>query len=141
MYLASRTACAVLVVCLLSSLSAIAAEHTKDSLKDVQSNVEKKKAVLVDVRENKEWTAGHIEGAVPLPLSELKRGTDREMLAARLPTTTILYTHCEVGKRSVTAANILKEYGYDVRPLKAGYKDLLQAGFKKAKMDVASPRE
>jgi phage shock protein E len=44
----------------------------------------------------------------------------------------ILYTHCVVGKRSVMAAQILRKYGYDVRPLKAGYRELLEAGFKKA---------
>ena len=114
-------------------VSAFAAEHTKDSLKVVKENVEAKKAVLVDVREKSERDKGHIEGAVFLPLSELQAGVQPKLLAEKLPKGKIVYTHCVVGKRSVTGGNILEKQGYDVRPLKAGYEELLQAGFKKAK--------
>lgn len=114
-------------------VSVFAAEHTKDSLKVVKENVEAKKAVLVDVREKSEWDKGHVEGAVFLPLSELQAGVEPKSLAEKLPKGKIVYTHCVVGKRSVTGGNILEKQGYDVRPLKAGYEELLQAGFKKAK--------
>jgi phage shock protein E len=120
------------VMCLVASLSQ-AAEHTKDSLKVVKENVDSKKAVLVDVREKSEWNEGHIQGAVFLPLSELNAKIDDKQLAKRLPKDKILYTHCVVGKRSLTAANILERHGYELRPLKAGYKELLEAGFEKAK--------
>lgn len=123
----------VVLAALSLVLSAIAAEHTKDSLKVVKENVDAKKAVLVDVREKSEWEKGHIEGAVFLPLSELQAGVDPKSLAEKLPKGKIVYTHCIVGKRSVTGGNILEKQGYDVRPLKAGYEELLQAGFKKAK--------
>jgi rhodanese-related sulfurtransferase len=110
----------------------MAAEHTKDSLEQVKSNIEKKKAVLVDVREKREWDAGHVEGAVFLPLSALKKGVNADELAKRLPKDKTLYTHCVVGKRSLTAGDVLAKHGYDVRPLKAGYRELIRAGFKKA---------
>ncbi len=110
-----------------------AAEPTNDSLTQVKRNVAEGKAVLVDVREKAEWNKGCIEGAVCLPLSELQRGVDAARLQKQLPAGTIIYTHCVVGKRAVTAANILEKYGYEVRPLKPGYKDLLQAGFPNAK--------
>ena len=113
-------------------VSAFAAEHTKDSLKVVKENVDAKKAVLIDVREKSEWDKGHVEGAVFLPLSELQAGVEPKSLAEKLPKGKIIYTHCVVGKRSLTAGNILEKQGYDVRPLKAGYEELLQAGFKKA---------
>lgn len=109
-----------------------AAEQSKDPLPTVKKNVEDMKAVLVDVREQSEWDAGHIDGAVFLPLSELKNGVDKDKLAGKLPKDKIVYTHCVVGKRCLTAANILEKLGYDVRPLKPGYKQLLDAGFKKA---------
>jgi phage shock protein E len=108
------------------------AELTKDSLKTVLKNVTDEKAVLVDVREKSEWDRGHIEGAVFLPLSALKRGADAKQLAKLLPKDKILYTHCVVGKRAVTAGDILERFKYEVRPLKPGYKELLKAGFKKA---------
>jgi len=121
----------VAAVMLFASLST-AAELTKDSLETVKKTIADKQAVLVDVREKSEWDKGHIEGAVFLPLSELQRNPDAEQLAKKLTKGKIIYTHCVVGKRSVTAGNILEKHGYDVRPLKAGYEELTQAGFKKA---------
>jgi hypothetical protein len=35
--------------------------------------------------------------------------------------------------RSLKAGKIIAEYGYDIRPLKPGYKELLEAGFKNEK--------
>jgi rhodanese-related sulfurtransferase len=105
---------------------------SKDSLKTVLKNVTVEKAVLVDVREKKEWDAGHVEGAVFLPLSALKKGVDAETLAKLLPKDKILYLHCVVGKRAVSAGNELEEFDYAVRPIKPGYVELIEAGFKKA---------
>lgn len=124
----------LVVVCVSAMVvSAHAAEHTKDSLQTAKKNVDDKKAVLVDVREKSEWDDGHIEGAVFLPLSEIRNGIDAASLEKKLPKDQIIYTHCAAGKRSLTGADILVKHGYDVRPLKPGYKDLLGAGFEKAK--------
>lgn len=115
----------------LATLS-FAAEHSKDSLPMVKENIEKGKAVLIDVREKPEWDEGHIEGAIFLPLSSVQKGLSKEDLA-RLPKDKILYVHCVVGKRALTAGNAIEEVGYSVRPLKPGYKELLAAGLPKAK--------
>jgi rhodanese-related sulfurtransferase len=111
---------------------AVAANPTQDSLATVQSNVAAGKAVLVDVREKTEWDQGHLEGSVLLPLSSLKNGVDGARLERVLPKDKIVYTFCVVGKRAVTGGTIVEKFGYDVRPLKPGYNDLLKAGFKKA---------
>jgi phage shock protein E len=108
------------------------AELSKDSLETVHKNVSEEKAVLVDVREKKEWDAGHVEGAIFLPLSSLKKGVDAEKLAKVLPKDKILYIHCVVGKRAVTAGDIIEEFEYKVRPIKPGYVELIEAGFQKA---------
>lgn len=110
-----------------------AADLTKDSLAEVKQNVEDKKAVLVDVREKKEWSDGHVEGAISLPLSSIQNGVTNDQLK-RLPKDKILYVHCVLGKRAVTAGNILEQHGYQVRPLKPGYKEMISAGFPKAEM-------
>ena len=109
-----------------------AAELTNDPLPTVQENVATHKAVIVDVREPGEWKDGHIEGAVSLPLSSLKQGVDAKTLEQQLPKDKIVYTHCVMGVRALTAAKILEKLGYNVRPLKAGYKELVTAGFQKA---------
>ena len=123
---------AVITTLALVPLATRAAELTKDSLKKVRKNVTEEKAVLVDVREKSEWDKGHIEGAIFLPLSSLKKRADADTLTKLLPEDKVLYIHCVVGKRAVTAGNILERLEYDVRPLKPGYKELLKAGFKKA---------
>jgi rhodanese-related sulfurtransferase len=116
-------------------------QHTKDSLELVRQNVEKGKAVLVDVRSEQEWNQGHIEGSVFVPVTSLRKGGDPKLLAKKLPKKKILYTFCVVGMRSKTAAFALQKHGYTVRALKPGYEDLLKAGFQKAKPQVATTRD
>ena len=116
---------------------AAAAEHTEDSLEKVKQNLKEKKAVLVDVREEKEWKAGHLESARLLPLSRIARDPDPTEVAKKLPKDRIIYLHCKAGGRCLIAADLLKDAGYDLRPLKAGYEDLLKAGFEKAKDEKA----
>ena len=108
-------------------------EHTTDSLETIKKNVSGKKAFLLDVREEAEWKEGHLEKAIFLPLSQLRKGMTEKELSAKINKKKIVYTHCRSGYRSVVAANLLKKKGYDVRALKAGYVDLLKAGFEKAK--------
>src|SRR5215468_7824206 len=109
-----------------------AAELSNDPLSSVQENVATHKAVLVDVREPGEWKEGHVEGAILLPLSSLKNGGDISAVEHQLPKDKIVYTHCVMGVRALKAAKILERLGYNVRPLKAGYQDLVKAGFEKA---------
>lgn len=110
-----------------------AAWAAEPSLAEVRRSVQAGKAVLVDVREEAEWDNGHIAGAIHLPVGELSDGSDPQSRQTKLPKGKILYTHCVSGKRSAAAAEILGKLGYEVRSLKPGYKELLEAGFEKAK--------
>ena len=106
-------------------------EHTKDTLEEVKKRVEDKKAVLVDVRELVEWTKGHVAGAVHLPWRAMQEKPDDPKIKEKLEKGMIVYTYCEVGYRSLKAGAILNKMGYEIRPLKPGYQDLIKAGFKK----------
>jgi rhodanese-related sulfurtransferase len=110
--------------------------HTADSLELIRERLVKNEAVLIDVREQREWDAGHLADATLVPLSVLAgKGPTPELAAelqSKLPKGKTVYCHCRSGGRVLRAAPILKELGYDIRPLKAGYEDLLQAGFPKA---------
>lgn len=124
------------VLLLLTGVPALAAEHTKDALPTVKQKIDRKQAVLIDVREKREWDSGHIDGAILLPLSRLQGRSPDEMkkiLEENVPKGRVIYTHCKVGVRALTAGNLMQNLGYDVRPLKPGYEDLLNAGFPKAK--------
>ena len=110
---------------------------TQDPLDQVKAEMGKKEAIIVDVREQKEWDEGHLEGALLLPLSWLREASKddafAERLADKVPAKKILYVHCRSGARARTAAGMLKKQGYDARPLKSGFEDLVQAGFTRAK--------
>ena len=115
--------------------SARAADHTKDTPEEVKKAIADGKAVLLDVREKSEWDDGHLKDAKLLPLSTLKAGAKAEDVAKVAPKDKIVYCHCGSGVRCLKAADELKKLGYDVRPLKPGYKELLKAGF-----DPAEPK-
>ncbi|MFM8251301.1 MAG: rhodanese-like domain-containing protein [Planctomycetota bacterium] len=108
-----------------------AQEHTKDSLATVKENLDKKKAVLWDVREANEWSAGHLKAASSKPLSQLSDEQSLAALIKDLKKDQIIYCHCKAGRRAITAAEILRKQGFDVRPLKQGYDQLLEAGFER----------
>ncbi|AMV34899.1 hypothetical protein VN12_22420 [Pirellula sp. SH-Sr6A] len=111
-------------------------KHTTDSLEQVKERIEKKKAVLVDVRELVEWNNGHIAGAVHLPWRGMQEKPDAKKYRELIPEGTIAYTYCEVGYRSLKAGAMLEKFGIEVRPLKPGYKELVAAGFKSDKYDL-----
>ena len=128
----NRMGVAAVMTWLLSAFAG-AADHTTDSLDTVKMNVTAGKAVLVDVRESGEWDDGHLKSAKHMALSKLKSGSPAEAIKKVAPAGSIVYLHCASGFRCVAAAKLLKNQGYDVRPLKDGYDSLLKAGFEKAK--------
>jgi NADPH-dependent 2,4-dienoyl-CoA reductase/sulfur reductase-like enzyme/rhodanese-related sulfurtransferase len=72
-------------------------------------------ALLVDVREPHEFAADHIEGALNLPLSQLRRRFEE------LPRDREIWLYCEVGQRSYYALRFLEQKGFNVRSLLGGY--------------------
>lgn len=71
---------------------------------------------IVDVRTEKEWEAGHLEGSINLPLSQLRKRL------AEVPTTGQVVIHCQGGYRSSIAASLLAEQGHEnVLDLVGGY--------------------
>ncbi len=63
--------------------------------------------LLVDVRDEWEWEAGHVEGSVHLPLSALGDGSH-----VSLPRDQPLAVACATGPRSALAASVLRRRGY-----------------------------
>ncbi|KNX38918.1 rhodanese-like domain-containing protein [Luteipulveratus halotolerans] len=79
-------------------------------------------AVLLDVREQDEWDAGHAPGAVHIPLSEVPSRLDE------LPDAEPLPVICRSGGRSGRAVQWLSAQGYDVVNVDGGMKAWDQAG-------------
>jgi len=71
--------------------------------------------VIVDVREPYEWSAGHIEGSIHIPLAQLPARMNE------IPRDRELVMLCRVGGRSAAAQQFLMRAGYErVRNLVGG---------------------
>ena len=81
-------------------------------------------AILVDVREDAEWQAGHAAEAIHLGKGILER--DIEKTIPDLNREIILY--CGGGYRSILSAEVAQRMGYrNVSSLMGGYKGMVQA--------------
>ena len=79
-------------------------------------------SVIVDVRETVEWRAGHISGAIHIPMAELPNRLDE------LAAFGTLYVICRSGHRSEHATTWLRENGRDARNIAGGMFDWVAAG-------------
>ena len=83
-------------------------------------------AILMDVREDKEWVTSHAAGAVHLGKGILER--DIELVVQNKGAEMIMY--CGGGFRSVLTAEVAQRMGYtNVHSLIGGYKSLVNAGW------------
>jgi rhodanese-related sulfurtransferase len=81
--------------------------------------------ILVDTREDSEWAAGHVAGAVHMSKGVIER--DIETNFPDKATSLVLY--CGGGFRSALAADNLQKMGYgNVISLDGGWKALKESG-------------
>lgn len=71
-------------------------------------------AVMIDVREQDEWDAGHAPGAIHLPLSTLPARV------GEVPRDGQVDIMCKAGGRSARAVMFLREQGVDARNVDGG---------------------
>ena len=86
-----------------ASYQQITAEEAKSMME------EQPDAVVLDVREQDEYDAGHIPGAVLLPAGTI----NEETAASAIPEKdTVVLVYCRSGNRSKTASQALADLGY-----------------------------
>src|SRR4051794_8063191 len=94
-------------------------EEYRNMLEDGESHT------LVDTREESEWNAGHVAGAVHLSKGVIER--DIETKVPDKSTKLVLY--CGGGFRSALVADNLKKMGYtNAISLDGGWRDLKESG-------------
>jgi rhodanese-related sulfurtransferase len=76
--------------------------------REVQALIARGEVTLVDVREDNEWRAGHIAGAIHVPLSRFVAE------AGRIPTGKRVILYCLSGGRSGRALQLCAEHGLPI---------------------------
>ena len=66
-------------------------------------------SVLIDVRTEAEWNAGHLEGAILIPHDRIAQDIARNVKDKK----TKIYLYCRSGRRTALAADELKRAGYE----------------------------
>ena len=100
-------------------------EFKRVSLDDLRARLQKGTAVLLDVRPDAEYAAGHLPGAISIPLEELERRLNE------LPRRRTIVAYCR-GPYCVLAdeaAGKLKNQGFRVARLEQGVHEWQQAGY------------
>ena len=80
------------------------------------AELQQKGVMLLDVRTEREVEKNPIEGAVNIPLDELRDRLDE------IPQDTLVAASCHVGLRSYVATRIIRQHGKNVRNISGGYK-------------------
>jgi len=73
--------------------------------------------LVLDVRNEKEWNAGHLEGSLNIPLNHLRERV------GEIDLNRMVVVHCEGGYRSAIASSILANLGRsNIMDMVGGYK-------------------
>ena len=118
---------------LLNVISMMAAqEKTFDEVEasDMERLV-KENQMLLDVREDYDFNAGHVKGAINMPLREIIANKDK------LPKDKDIFVYCRSAHRSADAVNFMKSLGFEkVHNVKGGFIDISFNEFHKDKGEL-----
>lgn len=91
-------------------------EHPQRDIVEVLSLPQDARPLIVDVRTAEEYAAGHLPGAINIPVDELRSRMDE------LPSDRQIAAYCQVGQRGYLATRILLQAGRQATNLGGGYK-------------------
>lgn len=93
------------------------------SIRELKSAIDAGSAHVLDVREAFEYAAGHVPGAINLPMHLIPLRADE------IPSGMEVYVICESGNRSWQVAAFLHQRGIDVTNVEGGTGAWRNAGF------------
>ena len=83
--------------------------YTQISQEEAKSMMDTQDVIILDVREQDEYDAGHIVDAILLPVGTIDESTAGEVIPAK---DSVVLVYCRSGNRSKTASEALAELGY-----------------------------
>lgn len=103
------TALGLVLLAGCSAVPAGEAAYRQISQGEAKQKMDEETVLVLDVREQSEYDAGHIPDAVLLPVNDIDEETAADVIPEK-DTTVLVY--CRSGSRSKTAAGKLAELGY-----------------------------
>lgn len=102
----------------------------RDSLEPVSrdelmTRIRKRSVIVIDVRPAEEFAAGHVPGAISMPVADLKRRLKEFPKGREI----VAYCRGPYCVFSYDAIDVLRPKGFDVRRLDGGFLEWLAAGF------------
>jgi peroxiredoxin family protein/rhodanese-related sulfurtransferase/TusA-related sulfurtransferase len=97
---------------------------------DQIDKIDRDKATIIDVRLPEELTLGMIDGAINIPLQEIRRQVNE------IPKDRPVLLYCQTGQRSYFASRALRQLGFDAYNLTGGYKTYSHAVGRQSNFDV-----
>ena len=85
-------------------------------IEDIESLKKDKNNLFIDVRSEDEYQSGHIDGAINIPLDELRNHLNE------INKNKTLCINCKSALRSYIACRILSQYGFKCKHLSGGYR-------------------
>nr|WP_269144161.1 CoA-disulfide reductase [Clostridium guangxiense] len=85
---------------------------------------DKENSIIVDVRTELEFSNGHVDGAVNIPVDDLRQRLNE------LDKRKEVIVYCQVGLRGYVAGRILMQNGFKVKNVTGGYKSISALNFK-----------
>ena len=94
----------------------------KRNIKEIEySEINKNEYIIIDVRSKREFKESHLNGAINIPLPEIKRNIEKFVRDKQKK----IVVCCEYGVRSKQAAEIIENLGYvQVYNLKGGLENI-----------------
>ena len=100
---------AVLLVACKSKLSGGESGYTQISQDAAKEMMDKGGVIVLDVREESEYSESHISGAVLLPVGTINESTAAAVIPSK---DDVVLVYCRSGNRSKTASEKLAQLGY-----------------------------
>ena len=85
-------------------------------IEDIEPLKKDKNNLFIDVRNEDEYQSGHIDGAINIPLDELRNHLNE------IDKNKMLCINCQSALRSYIACRILSQYGFKCKHLSGGYR-------------------
>lgn len=97
-------------------------KKSKRNIKEVDYNeINLNEYIVIDVRSRREFSENHLNGAINIPLPEIKKNIEKYVKDK----TKKILVYCEYGERSARGARILEQLGYIyVYNLKGGLENI-----------------